>query len=97
MSGGLRHDLHGPPWVDLTVAILRAAPPKLTAPRCVGKASLFDGDGPDGPRTRRAIELCRQCPALSTCRAWLRSVSPTYRPSGICAGTYRSGRRKPHK
>uniref|UniRef100_A1UIX4 4Fe-4S Wbl-type domain-containing protein n=1 Tax=Mycobacterium sp. (strain KMS) TaxID=189918 RepID=A1UIX4_MYCSK len=90
MAGGYyrRRPPPPPPWLALCAAILRRAP-KLEGAKCAGRAELFEGDGPDGERTRTAIALCRQCPALTACASWADGLSPVRRPRGVLAASYR--------
>ena len=43
--------------------------PKLDGALCVTIPGLHDGDDP--ARTQVAVALCRSCPALAHCRAWV--------------------------
>jgi WhiB family redox-sensing transcriptional regulator len=58
------------PWVSLLERMLQGVP-ALPGARCRNRPHLFDGhDGPNGERTRQAIELCARCPALAACEEW---------------------------
>jgi WhiB family redox-sensing transcriptional regulator len=69
--------------------------PRLTNPACDGHWWLFDqtipeASGPTPPEVQQArrtcIELCAQCPALDSCRQWVRSLPHNKRPEGVVAG-----------
>lgn len=83
------------------LAALRGAP-ALPGALCVGDHRLFDPAGPTEPVTdaeRRhqiAVETCQVCPALTACGAWLASLPPRERPSGVIAGIVRT-ERQPRK
>jgi len=73
--------------------------PELAGAACVGRARLFDPPAEREPaadvafRHRQALALCRVCPALDRCRAWLDSLPPSRRPSGVIAGQVTEPRR----
>lgn len=70
------------------------ATPVLPGARCRGRHELFDaaiGDSPRGPQDERdyareaAARICRQCPALASCREWFESLPHEQRPLGVTA------------
>ncbi|KMO82303.1 hypothetical protein [Mycolicibacterium chlorophenolicum] len=85
-------------WEDVT-GLLRGIP-DLPGARCKGKAQLFEatigeyrhraGRPPTsdelGHARRRALSVCRACPALSLCRAYLDGLPLAQRPRGVVAG-----------
>lgn len=85
------------PWIDLTAAIIEGST-SLPDALCRGRPELFDPRDLDGPRSEwesvesaearhaEAVELCRRCPVLAECRAWLDSLSASQRPAGVVAG-----------
>ena len=79
--------------IELLMAELAAAIPRLPGAVCVGRESLFDPverDGEHGDdakyRHRAALRLCAGCPALAECGEWLDSLPVGARPPGIVAG-----------
>lgn len=72
-----------------------AGVPALPGARCRGRPHLFDPAQPDEPpptvdaRHAQALGLCAACPSLNRCAAWLDSLHPKQRPSGVIAGTVR--------
>jgi hypothetical protein len=55
--------------------------PRLPGALCAGQADLFDNvELPDD-----AIQLCRRCPALAACSAWVESLDE-HALSGVVAG-----------
>lgn len=72
-------------WEDLAGAL--AGVPLLEGARCKGRPERFDLDIRSG---REAIDwatyTCGACPALRKCRAWVDSLEPRQRPSGVVAG-----------
>lgn len=60
------------------------AAPSLPGARCRGRSSEFDET--DCPETiEYALNLCRSCPALTACTAWVASLPPRKRPPGVVA------------
>lgn len=66
--------------------------PALPGARCRGRSRLFD-PGRKGERAevvaqrhRQAAMLCGSCPSLAPCAAWLESLKPSRRPTGVVAG-----------
>lgn len=77
---------------DTLVAEL--ATPVLPGARCRGRHELFDaaiGEGQRGAKDDRdyardaAVRICRQCPALGSCRQWFESLPDEQRPFGVTA------------
>ena len=72
--------------------LLAVGAPALPGARCRGRAHLFDEPEPGEPaelveqRHAQALGLCRHCPALTACAAWLDSLKPAHRPAGVVAG-----------
>lgn len=64
--------------------------PWLPGARCRGRAHLFspaEGNIEGGAaRQKQALQLCRGCPSLTTCRQWLDGLAPESKPSGVVAG-----------
>jgi WhiB family redox-sensing transcriptional regulator len=80
--------------LGLLIAILSDTP-RLPGAACRDHPDLFDATHATGQgamtlqlaQTRdAAIRICRTCPALDPCRAWLDNVIPPYRPGGVVAG-----------
>lgn len=78
--------------------------PALPGARCRGRWHVFDAAVHIGrgapPREviearRAAVRICVGCPALSACRAWLASLPPKQRPSGVVAGLINGKERNP--
>lgn len=82
-----RRSHEGPAWLNL-VAFVLTDTPRLHGGLCIGRGSLFDGDGKDGPRTAQAVSTCHQCPALDPCSEWLATLPRTSKPTGVVAGRY---------
>jgi len=86
---------------DMFAALLGAisAAPALPGAKCRGRPHLFDPPGDREhadtvtARHRQAAALCTRCPALDRCRAWLDSLPPSRRPSGVIAGQVTEPRR----
>lgn len=80
----------GAGWVELTAAILRGTP-ALPGSLCRNRPELFDpqqhGELTDNAAYRhaQAVEICRQCPVLAECRAWVDRIDPSRRPGGVIA------------
>lgn len=78
----------------MTVGTLFAALgcPVLPGARCRGRSRLFDparkGERSEivAQRHAQAVGLCHRCPSLDACRAWLESLKPSRRPTGVVAG-----------
>ncbi|GAB7144420.1 hypothetical protein [Mycobacterium riyadhense] len=69
--------------------------PTLPGALCKGQAPVWDealppqrDPDPDDTAQRLsfAMAACRRCPALTPCRAWLASLPPRKRPTGVVAG-----------
>lgn len=62
--------------------------PRLEGAACLGKSDLMDPPEPgeDTDRLAQAKAVCRGCPALKQCRAWLNSLPRNKKPSGVVAG-----------
>lgn len=75
---------------------LLAGIPALPDARCRGRAALFEATiavrhgAPAKAELENArseaLRLCRTCPALGPCRAWLTGMPQTRRPRGVVAG-----------
>jgi WhiB family redox-sensing transcriptional regulator len=60
--------------------------PRLDGARCEGRPELFDLDDRSDPELiERAAHMCNACPVLRACAAWLDSLPPKLRPSGVVA------------
>jgi WhiB family redox-sensing transcriptional regulator len=73
------------------LAELAAASVKLPGALCKHRSELFDIELPRNHPNRRnmerkAVRLCRQCPALRACQTWLATLAPSERPQGVVAG-----------
>jgi WhiB family transcriptional regulator, redox-sensing transcriptional regulator len=79
-------DASHPGWLVLMGRVLRGTV-RLEGAACRGQWRLFDGV--DEASRRAAAELCDECPALSECRQWVRSLSAPQKPPGVTAGQYR--------
>jgi hypothetical protein len=62
---------------------------------CAGKAKLMEPDGRDLRGVQRAVAVCRSCPVLAKCRAWLDSLPYGADPGGVVAGTVPGYRDRP--
>lgn len=89
-----------PEAVALLSEILRGVRP-LPGALCPDHPHVFhaSADNPD-PETRdyaitTAVRLCRACPALQQCAAWLDRTPATQRPPGVIAGQLINGK-EPH-
>lgn len=79
---------------DTLDALLHAvgAAPALPGARCRGRHHLFDDAHPNedpetvAQRRQQALALCRGCPALASCSAWVDGLPPRQRPPGVVAG-----------
>ena len=73
----------------MSIDILLAAigTPELPGAACKGQHRIFDPrlhSDPDRERMqRRALCLCRHCPALCACASWLATLPPNQRPLGV--------------
>lgn len=47
---------------------------------------MFDDDD----RVAEAIAVCRSCPALEACEAWITGLPAARRPGGVVAGKHRA-------
>lgn len=76
-------------FADLLTAL--AGAPSLPGARCRGRHHLFDPAHADevpattDARHAQAVGLCRRCPALTRCAAWLDSLPDRDRPPGVVA------------
>jgi Transcription factor WhiB len=54
-------------------------------------------DPPGGFTTPKAelaaIQICRGCPVLTDCYAWVITLKPAWQPTGVCAGLTENARR----
>ncbi len=86
--------------IDRLFAELAASIPALPDAACKGRHELFDPQPDDRhPDIARRLEqtaltICRTCPALEPCRAWLAGLEPDQRPYGVTAGKVRRERRR---
>jgi hypothetical protein len=89
---------NSPPEPDgplgLLIAILSDTP-RLPGALCRAYPDLFDATHAIGQAamTRHLAEaraqaksVCRTCPALTECAAWVESLRPSERPGGVIAG-----------
>jgi hypothetical protein len=80
-----------PEVLELLSEILRGSP-SLPGALCRDWPTVFDStDSARDPETRdyataTAIRLCKACPALEACQAWLANLPPAQRPPGVLAG-----------
>lgn len=80
--------------IDGLLGALTGAP-RLPGARCAGRHELFDpietGEDPDDAQERidAAKYVCRSCPALTDCHAWVLSLPRSRRPPGTTGGVYR--------
>ncbi|WP_173009879.1 WhiB family transcriptional regulator [Mycolicibacterium sp. P9-64] len=88
MRPSRRRRIVAAPWVELAAAFL-AGTVKLEDALCRDRPQLFDGDTRLGARTREAIRLCRQCPALEDCATWVSSLPTAHIPGGVVGGRWR--------
>ncbi|GAB3216789.1 class I SAM-dependent methyltransferase [Mycolicibacterium hippocampi] len=84
-----------PPRQDPAFAELAAAigpPAPEPGALCVGDHDLFDppqdGEAAAAAAARHelAADICRACPEVTACRAWVDSLPPRRRPGGVVAG-----------
>ncbi|ORB01148.1 hypothetical protein BST33_10010 [Mycolicibacter minnesotensis] len=74
----------------LTAAL--AGTPRLPGAKCRTLFAAFDPADKGEPheevayRHTVALSLCRTCPALASCAAWVEAHPPTRRPRGVIAG-----------
>ncbi|WP_205877540.1 WhiB family transcriptional regulator [Mycobacterium camsae] len=61
-----------------------SAVPRLPGALCREQTQLFD-EAVDDRQTHQAVALCRRCPALSRCAAWINGL-PAGAISGVVAG-----------
>ncbi|SHQ69014.1 Uncharacterised protein [Mycobacteroides abscessus subsp. abscessus] len=79
--------------VNWDTLLAELATPVLPGARCRGRHELFDaaiGDGRGALDERdyarqAAARICRQCPALASCREWFDSLPHEQRPLGVTA------------
>jgi hypothetical protein len=72
-------------WLDLMSAA--GSTPYLDGAVCRGRHSVFDvNEHADPDRIEYAVHQCRGCPALTAGAAWVASLPPKQRPSGVVAG-----------
>jgi hypothetical protein len=83
-------------WSELMSAA--GATPYLEGALCRGRHEVFDvNEHADPDRIEYAVHQCRRCPALTACAAWVASLPPKGRPSGVVAGVlYGENGRVPH-
>ena len=71
-----------------------AGAPSLPGAKCRGRHHLFD-PVPEGQREHpdvtaqrhaQALQLCRNCGALASCRVWFDDLPKSRRPVGVVAG-----------
>jgi hypothetical protein len=68
-----------------TAQVANPRAPWRTRAACLGKAQIMDRKQRDRPNGE-ALALCRNCPVLDDCKAWVLSLPDTLDPGGICAG-----------
>jgi hypothetical protein len=78
------HPAHADSYT-LIAAVLKKSP-SLPGAACTAQPGMFDGDLDDDHTP--AIEVCRTCPALRPCEAWVTSVPKGF-VTGVVAGSYR--------
>jgi hypothetical protein len=83
-------------WNDMRA--LLAGIPALPGARCKGRSALYERTVGEHHMTgrltktevddarREALRVCRACPALMACRAWLDGTGIARRPAGVVAG-----------
>jgi hypothetical protein len=76
--------------------------PHLPGARCRDEPQLFDKTiGGTAPRAevlqarRDALAICRACPCLQACNAWVDTLPPWYRPRAVVAGRLHAWRDPP--
>jgi hypothetical protein len=85
------------PDLDGLMAAIAAAAPDLRGAACVAHRDVFDAcltrrrNAPADAHAA-AIGVCRCCPALARCRAWVDGLPPGERPFGVTAGRVRDAR-----
>jgi hypothetical protein len=62
--------------------------PNLPGAACKGRPSTFDVADRHDPKIEAAQAICRTCPALRDCRAWLDGLPRSARPCGVVAARY---------
>jgi hypothetical protein len=73
------------PWELLGDAM--AGAPRLPGAACRGMTWMADIDERSDPADiARAQRICRSCPALAACAAWVAATPPRMRPAGVTAG-----------
>ncbi|MGV0618170.1 hypothetical protein ABQE58_25080 [Mycolicibacterium elephantis] len=79
------------PWVALLEKVLRDSA-ALPHAFCRERPELFDPPAADTHpddadyAERAALRLCRACPELNPCAAWVESLPKSKRPCGVVAG-----------
>ncbi len=53
---------------------------------CAGLYEVMDRRQADGPAVRAALAVCRSCPVLDDCRAWVLGLPERLDPGGVCGG-----------
>jgi WhiB family redox-sensing transcriptional regulator len=69
---------------ELVGKILRGVP-RLPGAACRDHPELFNSDDADDQGA--AVAICRVCPALPQCRAWVSALPRACRPIGVVGGT----------
>lgn len=70
--------------LEAATAGLRAAWGERAA--CRRDAGLLDPDSPDWVDEATAIAVCRACPVLTECRAWVLALPASVDVGGVCGG-----------
>ena len=72
-------------WLGLMSAA--GGTPRLEGAVCRGRAEVFDLSLKADPElVEYATHLCRSCPALKPCEAWIAATAAHGRPAGVVAG-----------
>jgi hypothetical protein len=74
--------------IDEVFAELAAGMPDLPEARCKGRSAIWD-EYDDPQLVEYALNQCLGCPVLTDCQAWLDSLRPSQRPTGVCGGILR--------
>jgi len=76
------------PEVDLLVQIFEGSPRLRARAACRDRPELFNQSAQNDPdRTeRKALRICKRCPALDDCRSWVSGMDPAQRPAGVVGG-----------
>jgi hypothetical protein len=76
--------------VTRLLAKILAGSPRLPDAACINHPELFDPLDPSHPNRpaieASAIDVCRRCPALADCSAWVTTLPARQRPAGVVAG-----------